>query len=232
MMAPLFLNLHSLRIVSGLGASTWAGSHFGPVPGPSFPQSPLHVHPCSSFRQEQLWVRVCLWDGNPIPHLMPCLLAGGRLYKFPLSTVGISSEVLPFESWKPLTSHVSGTFCKLPPQHPTSWGCLLPFFSAGPQGFSPFLSPNNRPGSPSPNPSSHLSTFSPSSFPTPLWLLSSYSGGTEPSSPSACLTSWVLWTVSLVFCISLSFLLISTYYWLHTMCVILCLSYLTQDDIF
>ena len=150
MMAALFLNLHSLRIVSGLGASTWAGSHFGPVPGPSFPQSPLHVHPCSSFRQEQLWVRVCLWDGNPIPHLMPCLLAGGRLYKFPLSTVGISSEVLPFESWKPLTSHVSGTFCKLPPQHPTSWGCLLPFFSAGPQGFSPFLSPNNRPGSPFP----------------------------------------------------------------------------------
>jgi hypothetical protein len=26
--------------------------------------------------------------GNPIPHLMPCLSAGGRLYKFPLSTVG------------------------------------------------------------------------------------------------------------------------------------------------
>jgi hypothetical protein len=28
-----------------------------------------------------------LWDGNPLPHLMPCLPAAGRLYKFPLSTI-------------------------------------------------------------------------------------------------------------------------------------------------
>ena len=31
----------------------------------------------------ELW----LWDGNPIPHLMPCLPARGGLYKFPLPTV-------------------------------------------------------------------------------------------------------------------------------------------------
>jgi hypothetical protein len=33
---------------------------------------------------------VSLLDGNPIPHLMPCLPAGGGLYKFPLPTVGHS----------------------------------------------------------------------------------------------------------------------------------------------
>jgi hypothetical protein len=36
-------------IVSGLGTSPWAGSHFGPVTGPSFPQAPLHFYPCSSL---------------------------------------------------------------------------------------------------------------------------------------------------------------------------------------
>jgi hypothetical protein len=44
-------------IVSGLGTSSWAGSHFGHVAGPSFPQDPLHFHPCNSFTQEQLLVR-------------------------------------------------------------------------------------------------------------------------------------------------------------------------------
>jgi len=33
--------------------------------------------------ESELW----LWDSNPIPHLMPCLFAGGGLYKFPLPTV-------------------------------------------------------------------------------------------------------------------------------------------------
>ena len=28
-----------------------------------------------------------LWDGNPLPHLMPGLPAGGGLYKFPLPNV-------------------------------------------------------------------------------------------------------------------------------------------------
>ena len=44
-------------IVSGLGTCPCAGSHFGPVAGPSFPQAPLHFHPCNSFRHKQLWVR-------------------------------------------------------------------------------------------------------------------------------------------------------------------------------
>jgi hypothetical protein len=45
-------------IGSCLGASPWAGAHFGSVTGPSFPQDPLHFCPCNSFRQEQLWVKV------------------------------------------------------------------------------------------------------------------------------------------------------------------------------
>jgi hypothetical protein len=32
-------------------------STFGSVSGPSFPRDSLHFHSCSSFRQEQLWVR-------------------------------------------------------------------------------------------------------------------------------------------------------------------------------
>jgi len=44
--------------VSGLGAFPWDGSQVGPVTGPPFPQSLLHFCACSSFRQEQFWVRV------------------------------------------------------------------------------------------------------------------------------------------------------------------------------
>ena len=44
--------------MSGLRAYPWATHHFGPIPRRSLPQVPLHFHPCLSFRQEQLWVRV------------------------------------------------------------------------------------------------------------------------------------------------------------------------------
>jgi hypothetical protein len=66
MLGPFFWVPHSL-INQSLEASSWAGSHFGPVTGPSFPQAPLHFHPCSSFRQEQLWVRVLTvgWQTPP-----------------------------------------------------------------------------------------------------------------------------------------------------------------------
>jgi len=36
-------------IVSDLGTSSWAGSHFGPVTQSSFPQALLHFHPCISL---------------------------------------------------------------------------------------------------------------------------------------------------------------------------------------
>jgi hypothetical protein len=55
--------------VSDLQAFPWARSHFGPVTGTSFPRAPLHFHPCSSFRQEQLWVRVLSVGWQPHPSL-------------------------------------------------------------------------------------------------------------------------------------------------------------------
>jgi hypothetical protein len=54
-------------IVSGLGTSPWAGSHFVPVAGSSFPQAPLCFHPCNFFRQEQLWVRDVTVGWHPHP---------------------------------------------------------------------------------------------------------------------------------------------------------------------
>jgi hypothetical protein len=42
---------------------------------------------------------------------MPCLPAGGGLYKFPLPTVsGVLSKFPPFESWESLAPQVSGAF--------------------------------------------------------------------------------------------------------------------------
>jgi hypothetical protein len=54
-------------IVSGLRTFPLAGSHFGPVTGPSFSQVPLHFHPRNSFRQDQLWVRdvIVEWQLHP-----------------------------------------------------------------------------------------------------------------------------------------------------------------------
>jgi hypothetical protein len=68
---------YSIASITGLGLriSAWAGFHFGPVTGPYFPQAPLHFHHCNSFKQKYLWVRVMMWDGNTIHHLMLCLPA-------------------------------------------------------------------------------------------------------------------------------------------------------------
>ena len=56
-------------IVLQLGAFPGAGSHLGPVAGPYFPQVTRNFHPCSSFRQEQLWVRVFTVGWQPLPSL-------------------------------------------------------------------------------------------------------------------------------------------------------------------
>jgi len=45
-------------------------------------------HSCSSFRQQELWVRVDCGIATPSLHLMPCLSTVGVLYTFPLPTVG------------------------------------------------------------------------------------------------------------------------------------------------
>jgi hypothetical protein len=65
MIGPFCEHSIDLVIVSGLETSSCTGYHFGPVSEPSFPQAPLHFHPCNSFRQEQLCVRVVT---NPRTH--------------------------------------------------------------------------------------------------------------------------------------------------------------------
>ena len=65
------------------------------------------------------------------------------------------------------------------PQPPISWGCLFTSFLLGPQGFSPFPSPNTRsflPHHPSPTPSIQY-TFPPStlSFPPSLLVIAFFS---------------------------------------------------------
>jgi hypothetical protein len=86
--------------------------------------------------------------GMATPFLTWCpvfLLEVGSISSHSLLS-GISSKVAPFESWESHTSQVSGAFWRA---SPTSCLPRLPvsFLSAGPQGFSPFHSPNTRWGS-------------------------------------------------------------------------------------
>jgi hypothetical protein len=69
MIDPFLRALHSLSNSVRLGTSPWAGSHFGPVAGPSFLQSPIHFHPCNSFKQELLWIRDVTVGWQPHPSL-------------------------------------------------------------------------------------------------------------------------------------------------------------------
>jgi hypothetical protein len=84
--------------VSGLGSSPGAGSHFGTVTGPSFPQAPLHFHPCNSFRQEHLWVRdvTVEWQPNPSPAVLPSCWGG--LYIPSLCCQAFHQRSLPVSS--------------------------------------------------------------------------------------------------------------------------------------
>jgi hypothetical protein len=103
----------------------------------------------------------------PLSHLMSYLPSGGGLCKFPLPTVlhFIKGPSLG-ESWKSLTSQVSGAFWGVPP---TSYFLTLPVstLSTVPQGFSPFPSPNTKSGSlllfPHPV---HIPSLVPPSLPT------------------------------------------------------------------
>ena len=104
--------------MAGLGTSPWARLLFGPVSGPSVPQAHLHFHLCNIFRQEILWVRGVTGAWQPLPHLMPCLPVGGRLYKFSLSTLG--HFILGSSLWVLRVSHLPGLWCILecPPKLP------------------------------------------------------------------------------------------------------------------
>jgi hypothetical protein len=53
-------------------------------PSGSSPFVSLHFFQTGTIMGQDFW----LWNGNLIPHLIPCLSAGGGLYNFPLPTVG------------------------------------------------------------------------------------------------------------------------------------------------
>jgi hypothetical protein len=141
-------------IVSGLGTFPRAGSRFGPVFGPSVPQDSLHFYPCSSFRQEQLWVRVLTIGWQPpssfevLSSFWRCVLKVPSPYcgAFHLRSVPMNPE-----------GHLP-SLCPnlLPPK--------VACFHSGPQGFSPFPSTKYQIKFPSPyqQPSS---TFPPRSLP-------------------------------------------------------------------
>jgi len=122
--------------MSSFQAALWAGSQFGLVTEPLFPQSLLHFCPWSSFLQEQLWVNFYCGVATLSLHLMPYLSLRGRLYKFPLTTVGalhLRSLPLSFESLSSSRSLVNSF---------TFQGCLFPFFLQALRASVLFLSPN------------------------------------------------------------------------------------------
>jgi hypothetical protein len=141
-----------------------------------------------------------LWDGNPIPHLMSCLPAGGGLYKFPLPT-SISSKIPPFEFWESLTSQISDAFWRSPTQPALSWGCLFSFFLLALRAsvLFPHSIPDQVPFSPliptSPDP-----VHFPSQVPPSLSSLSQVGLSHPHLVTPACWSFWVLWTISWIFC--------------------------------
>jgi hypothetical protein len=106
----------------------------GPVTGPSFPQSLLHFHPCSSFRQERLWVR--FFPVGWLPH--SSLDALSFCWRWALQVTSPHCKVLPLESWESLTSQNSGTFWRFPHFLHPEVACFHSFcWPLGLQSFSP-----------------------------------------------------------------------------------------------
>jgi hypothetical protein len=90
MIGPFLWALHSLRnsvrplvlLLSWIPiwACRWTSFSLG-----SSPFLSLQFFQTGPTMGQSFW----LWNGNPIPHLMPCLSAGGGLSKFPLPSVGL-----------------------------------------------------------------------------------------------------------------------------------------------
>ena len=113
-------------IVSGLGTSPSAWSHFGPVTGPLFSQDLLHFCPHSSFRLKQIWVRVLTVGWQSYPSVDSWLSAGGGSIISLSLLFGISSKIPPFESQESLTSQAFGTFWRVP--QPSEVTCFHTFY--------------------------------------------------------------------------------------------------------
>jgi hypothetical protein len=96
MLGPFFCECFIASVtVSDLETSPWAGSYLGPVTGPSFSRAPLcNFHPCNSFRQKLLWIRVVTveWQAHPSLDVLSSLEVGSISSYSLLS--GISSKTL------------------------------------------------------------------------------------------------------------------------------------------
>ena len=115
----------------------------------------------------------CDWHDNPIPHLMSsCLPAGCGHYKLPLPAVE-HLRSFPLSPGSLLSHRSLGGSSNL--------RFSVYILSAGPQGFSPFSSPNTRSGYPLPFPPP---TFPPRSLPPSSLVIAffSFPSGTEVSS--------------------------------------------------
>lgn len=113
------------------------GSNLGQSLGPPFSQSLLFC-PCSSYRQEEFWVRVFNSGIEPHPSTWcPVFLleVDSTSYLFPLRVFRLSSLPLSPES---LTSQVFGILQRFPSHLPRLPVSIL---SSGPQDFSPVFPP-------------------------------------------------------------------------------------------
>jgi hypothetical protein len=136
----------------------------------------------------------------------------------------ISANVILLWSWEALAFLASGTFWLLPlVPHPslphTSLQFPDPLYISSNTWFCPQTT--------------SLSSLPPKFLPPSTFLdyIVPLLSGAESSTlwPSFFWASCGQWVVSWVFH---TFCLISTYQWVHTICVLLWLSYITQDDIF
>jgi hypothetical protein len=114
---------------------------------------------------------------------------------------GISSKVPPIESWESLTFKVSGAFWRVPP---TSYFLRfsVSILSAGPQGFSPFPSPNTRSGTPLPPTLPHGSRWTYGSQKTSLKSISLFTmkvPGIQLSSLGLAAGNFTHWAISLTY---------------------------------
>jgi hypothetical protein len=145
---------------------------------------------------------------------MPYLPSGGKLYNFPLPTVG---HFIYYRA--SLTSQVSGTFWRgAPPPPPTSPGFLFRNFLLTLRASVLFSHPildHVLPYQPLTLPG--LSLPSCGCFLTPkLWLRPPY------LDPSACWHFWVLWTVTWVFCVVLFWVVGFLLLFLFVFCLFVC----------
>ena len=127
-------------IMSGLSALPGDGSQVGTVIGPSYLQSFLHFCPCSSFRQENFWVRNFDYGlVNPVPLLealsiywrQTLLVLSPHCWAFWLRSASLSPESLSPSRYfleGLLISHLLRLHISIP--------------SAGPLGFSSVCLPH------------------------------------------------------------------------------------------